>query len=568
MLKPALARGELRTIGATTLKEYRQYIEKDAAFERRFQPVLVDQPTQEDAIAILRGLKEKYEVHHGIKIQDSAIIAAVDLSIRYISDRQLPDKAIDLIDEAAAQIKIEAESMPAEIDQLSRSITQMEIEEAALKKEKSKDKLKDLQKELSNKKDQFNELKAHWENQKEKVGKIREIRDKIEGLKTELEIAEREVKLEEAAKIKYGDLPKLHEKLKELEAEWNKIPDDEKILRESVTEEDIAKIVSSWTNIPVTRLLKSESDKLAELEVELHKRVVGQDEAVKQVANAIRRSRAGLSDENRPIGSFIFLGPTGVGKTELAKALAQVLFNDDNALIRIDMGEYSEQHSVARLIGSPPGYVGYDEGGQLTEAVRRKPYSVILFDEIEKAHPQVFNTFLQFLDDGRLTDGKGRTINFKNTIIIMTSNVGSHIIHEYAKDVDNPQKQAEMEGKVFAKLREHFRPEFLNRLDDTIVFTSINQEMLRQIVDNQLDLVNKRLSKQNITLVITDAIKDYLSKSGYDPAFGARPLKRIIQNTILDELALEIIEGKISSGDSVKIELKNGKIKFERYLPN
>ncbi len=567
MLKPALARGELRTIGATTLKEYRQHIEKDAAFERRFQPVIVDQPSKEDAIAILRGLKEKYEVHHGIKITDDALIAAVDLSIRYIPDRMLPDKAIDLIDEAASQIKLEAESMPADLDELTREVMQLEIEAAALKKEKNKDKLRIIQKNIANKKEKLDEIKAKWETQKHQIEKIREERAKIEKLKTELELAERDVQLEQAAKIKYNDLPKAVENLKILEEKWNKIPEDQKIIKESVSAEDIAKIVATWTKIPVTKLLKSESSKLADLESELQKRVVGQDEAVSEIANAIRRNRAGLNDPDRPIGSFIFLGPTGVGKTELVKALAENLFNDEKSLIRIDMSEYSERHSIARLIGSPPGYVGFDEGGQLTEAVRRKPYSVVLFDEIEKAHPQIFNTFLQILDDGRLTDGKGRTVNFKNTIIIMTSNIGSHLIQEYYQDLNTDQlsksKSLELENRVFEILKSKFRPEFLNRLDDIILFKSLSKKMLRMIVDKQLDLVIDRLKQQNIELNIANEVKDLLGRIGYDPAFGARPLKRVIQDKILDELALDIVENKIKPGDKVNIKVNGDKIVIE-----
>ncbi|MGI5827589.1 MAG: ATP-dependent chaperone ClpB [Patescibacteria group bacterium] len=560
MLKPALARGELRTIGATTIKEYRQYIEKDAAFERRFQPVVVDEPNIEDTVAILRGLKEKYEVHHGIQITDDAVFAAVNLSVRYITDRQLPDKAIDLIDEAAARIKIEAESMPTELDQLTREITQLEIEQAALKNEKKSEKLETLQKQLADKKEKLNELKAVWQNQKEIIQGLRDKREQIEKLRTQLEIAEREVRLEDAAKIKYGELPKFQKELAELEMKWNEIPEEQKIVRESVTEEDIAEVVSSWTNIPVTRLLKSESQRLAELEEELHKRVVGQDEAVKEVANAIRRSRSGLAEENRPIGSFLFLGPTGVGKTELAKALAESLFGDERVMIRIDMSEYSEQHSVARLIGAPPGYVGYEEGGQLTEQVRRKPYSVILFDEVEKAHPQIFNAFLQILDDGRLTDGKGRVVNFKNTIIIMTSNIGSKLIEEYAEKIEDTKKREELEQKVFDLIKQYFRPEFINRLDDIILFRNLTEDMLIEIVDKQLEYIQARVKKQGIKLKIDEEAKKQLAKTGYDPVFGARPLKRVIQNEILDDLALQIIEGKVKEGDTVKVEIKNDRI--------
>ncbi|NMC36243.1 ATP-dependent chaperone ClpB [Candidatus Beckwithbacteria bacterium] len=559
MLKPALARGELRTIGATTFKEYRQYIEKDAAFERRFQPVFVDEPSPEDSIAILRGLKEKYEVHHGITITDDAIIAAVNLSVRYITDRFLPDKAIDLIDEAASRLKIEAESMPSDMDQLQREITQLEIEEKALKKEKNQDRLEEVRKHLANKKEQFTDLKSRWESQKKLFEQLSGKREEIEQAKTKLDQAEREVRLDEAAKIKYGQIPEIEKQIKELGLKWDQIPTDQKLIKEAVTDEDIAEVVSAWTNIPVSRLLKSESQKLTELEQELHKRVVGQDEAVKEVANAIRRSRSGIAEEDRPIGSFMFLGPTGVGKTELAKALAEVLFNDERALVRIDMSEYSEQHSVARLIGAPPGYIGFDEGGQLTEAVRRKPFSVILFDEIEKAHPQIFNIFLQILDDGRLTDGRGRTVNFKNTIIIMTSNIGSQLIQEYA-DKQSKKDQDQLQNQVFELVKQSFKPEFINRLDDIILFQALNQVMLSKIVDNQLKLVAKRLAKQDITVTFTEALKKHLALAGFDPAFGARPLKRVIQNEILDELALQIIEGKIQSGNKIVIDFSKNQV--------
>jgi len=484
--------------------------------------------------------------------------------VRYITDRQLPDKAIDLIDEAAARLKIDAESMPASLDKFRREITRMEIEQKALEKEKSKDKLDSLKKNLADKKEMFNGLKLSWENQRELLHNLHHKREKIESLKTELDMAEREINLEKAAKIKYGDLPQLQKELSDIENKWKQIPETERIVKEAVTEDDIASVVSSWTGIPVNRLLKNESQRLAELEVELHKRVVGQEKAVSAVANAIRRSRAGLSDENRPLGSFLFLGPTGVGKTELAKALAQSLFNDENALIRIDMSEYSEAHSVARLIGAPPGYIGFEEGGQLTDQVRRKPFSVVLFDEIEKAHPQVFNTFLQFLDDGRLTDGKGRTVNFKNTIIILTSNLGGNIIQDYygsmgVQKTSLPiKKQSDMEDRVMDVVYQNFRPEFINRLDDIIIFSALTTEMLVEIVNLQLDLVKNRLIKQNIELEISQEVKEYLAKTGFDPVFGARPLKRVIQNEIVDELALQIIEGKLKK--KVKIDLQKGKI--------
>ncbi len=566
MLKPALARGELRTIGATTIKEYRQYIEKDAAFERRFQPIYVDEPSVEDSVAILRGLKERYELHHGIKISDDALIAAVQLSYRYIADRYLPDKAIDLIDEAASGIKIDTESMPADLDQLKREITQLEIEQAALKKEKdqtAKEKLKDVQKQIADKKEKANDLEAVWKNQKEIIGKIHDLREKIDRSRVGLEQAERDVNLEEAAKIKYGEMPQLTKQLKQAEEAWQKIPEEKKILREQVEAEDIAKVVSRWTGIPVTRLITSESQRLVHLEDELHQRVVGQDDAVHEVAAAIRRSRAGLSEEKRPIGSFLFLGPTGVGKTELAKALAENLFSDERAMVRIDMSEYSEQHSVARLIGAPPGYVGYEEGGQLTEAVRRRPYSVVLFDEVEKAHPQIFNALLQILDDGRLTDGRGRVVDFKNTIIIMTSNLGSDIIRQYAVSPHSGEaskNQKQMEKEVWEVVQKSFRPEFLNRLDQIILFDPLTPKMLHLIVDKQLDEVQKRLSNQKIKLNVVDDAKDYLAKAGYDPVFGARPLKRVIQNEILDELAMQIVEGKLKEGAKVSVTIKNGKV--------
>ncbi len=565
MLKPALARGELRTIGATTIKEYRQYIEKDAAFERRFQPVLVEEPTIQDTIAILRGLKEKYEIHHGITILDNALIAAVQLSVRYITDRFLPDKAIDLVDEAAARIRIDSESLPSELDFLQREITQLEIEEAALKKEKNKNKLIVLQKTLADKKEKLADKKTIWLRQKELLNNLKIKRREIEDHKIKLENAEREVRLEEAAKIKYGELPKFETELKQLESQWAKIPEEEQIVRDKVTQEDIAKIVASWTGIPVARLLKTESKKLVNLEKEIHHRLVDQEEAVTDVANAIRRSRSGIAEENRPIGSFIFLGPTGVGKTELAKALAEILFNDETALVRIDMSEYAQEYSVARLIGAPPGYVGFEEGGQLTEIIRRKPFSVVLFDEIEKAHSQVFNIFLQILDEGRLTDGKGRTVNFKNTIIIMTSNLGSQLVFDFYQNqksaLSDSQKQ-KLEKQVFEIVQKHFPPEFINRLDDIILFKSLSKEMVLSIIDKQIDRVRQRLIKQNIRLEISDKIKTYLAKIGYDPAYGARPLRRVIQNGLLDELALQLIEGKINAGDKIEVDYKNNKISF------
>ncbi|MBU0619390.1 AAA family ATPase [Patescibacteria group bacterium] len=548
MFKPALARGELRAIGATTINEYRQYIEKDAALERRFQPVYVSEPSVEDTIAILRGLKERYELHHGVRIQDDALVGAANLSQRYIRDRFLPDKAIDLIDEAASALKIETESMPIELDELERKTTQLEIEQQALKKERSetaKKRLKKLETEILGKKKTLNQLRQVWQEQRQMVQKMRSAKRKIDEERLKLEKAEREVDLQKAAEIKYGQLPKLEQELAGLTKEWLAIPEAKRVLKEEVTEEDIADVVARWTGIPVTRLLKSESQKLAHLEKEIHQRLIDQEEAVKEVANAIRRSRSGVAEENRPIGSFIFTGPTGVGKTELARSLAQVLFNDENAMIRLDMSEYQERHAVARLIGAPPGYIGYDEGGQLTEAVRRQPYSVILLDEIEKAHADVFNLLLQVLDDGRLTDGRGRTVDFRNTIIIMTSNLGSG------------QTDKNM---IMEQIKQTFRPEFINRLDQIVLFNPLSQEDISQIVELQLKRLSQRLQKQEISLKIDPLVKTHLSKAGFDPLYGARPLKRVIQNQILDELALQLIEGRIKAGDQVEVSLKAGKI--------
>jgi len=557
ILKPALARGILHAIGATTVKEYRQYIEKDAALERRFQPIYVDEPTPENTLTILRGIKEKYEVHHGIKISDDALIAAVNLSTRYITDRFLPDKAIDLIDEAAASLKIEIDSMPTDLDQIKRKIFQLEIELAALKKEKGLEKRKTtLEEEKERLQKKFEELKKRWEEQKKIVSNLQKLRLEIDELKNELEKAEREVLLDKAAEIKYGKLPQLEKQLKEEEEKWKAIPKDERLLKEEVTDDDVAKIVSRWTGIPVTRLLRQESEKLAHLEEELKQKVVGQDEALVKIAKAIRRSRAGLGEENRPIGSFLFLGPTGVGKTETAKALAYSLFNDEKALIRIDMSEYQEAHTVARLIGAPPGYVGYEEGGQLTEAVRRKPYSVILFDEVEKAHPQIFNIFLQIFDEGRLTDGRGRTVNFKNTIIILTSNLGSEI---YREEKDEKKR----EEKILEKVQKFFRPEIINRLDSIVVYHPLNLEMMKKIVDLQLNLLKERLKKQSLDLKVSDKVKDYLLKVGFDEIYGARPLKRVINELITDEIALQVVEGKIKTNDIIKVDWKEKKITIE-----
>ena len=553
ILKPALARGLLHAIGATTIREYRQHIEKDAALERRFQPVLIDQPSVEDSIAILRGLKERYELHHGVRITDDAVIAAVKLSQRYIPDRFLPDKAIDLIDEATSSLRMDVDSQPAELDSLKRKVTQLEIEHAALKREdgSAPKKRRDLlQKELAGLREKLFSQESLWKNQKQIIQNIQILREKRDKLRLELETAEREIQLEKAAEIKYGQLPEIEKQLKEAEKAWSSIPQEQRLMREEVTDEDIARIVSRWVGIPLNKLLSSEKDKLVFLEKELSKRLIGQEEAVREVSNAIRRSRAGISEENRPIASFIFLGPTGVGKTELAKALAESLFNDENTLIRIDLSEYQERHSVARLIGSPPGYVGYEEGGQLTEAIRRKPYSVILFDEIEKAHPDVFNLFLQILDDGRLTDGKGRVVSFKNTVIIMTSNLGSEITVRGEKAND----------ELWQLLRKTFRPEFLNRIDQIIVFDSLTHDQLLQIVDLQLSKIENRLTQQNISLKVTPEAKKLLAKLGYNPDFGARPLKRAIQDHILDELALRLIEGKIAPGTTITVDTVDQKI--------
>ncbi len=558
MLKPQLARGELRTIGATTLDEYRKYIEKDAALERRFQPVMVDEPSVEDTIAILRGLKERYEVHHGVRIQDNAIIAAAVLSDRYISDRFLPDKAVDLIDEAASRLKIEMESLPTEIDVLDRQIMQLEMERRALSKEKdaaSKDRLTKLEREFADRKEEASRLKAQWQKEKEEIGKSQKIAEKIETAREELEQAQRRGDLGKASEIQYGTLPKLQKELEDAASQVSSSPSA--LLREEVTEDDIARVVSNWTGVPVSRLQEGERQKLVKMEERLMERVVGQEQAIKAVSNAVRRARAGLQDENRPIGSFLFLGPTGVGKTELSKALAEFLFDDEQAIVRIDMSEYMEKHAVARLIGAPPGYVGYEEGGQLSEAVRRKPYSVVLFDEIEKAHHDVFNLLLQVLDDGRITDGQGRTVDFKNAVIILTSNIGSHYIME-----DLPKE--ERNARVTEALREHFRPEFLNRIDETIIFDRLDSSQIGRIVEIQLQRLLTRLAKQNITLQLTPAAIAHLGKEGYDPAYGARPLKRVIQREILDPLSLDILDGKFHEGDTINANFEEDHLVFEK----
>ena len=560
LLKPLLARGELHCIGATTLDEYRQYIEKDAALERRFQPVQVDEPTVEDTIAILRGLKERYEVFHGVKIADNALISAATLSHRYITDRFLPDKAIDLVDEACAQIRTEMDSMPTELDAVSRKIIQMEIQEAALKKEEdplSQGRLEELRKDLAEERDRFNAMKAQWENEKNAIGRVQQLREQIEDLNRQIEAAERNYDLEKAAELKYGRLPQAQKQLEEEErrAQGNK---EGNILRDRVTEEEIARIVERWTGIPVSRLVQGEREKLLNLADTLHKRVVGQDEAVQAVTEAIQRSRAGIQDPNRPIGSFLFLGPTGVGKTELAKTLAQALFDDENNLVRIDMSEYMEKFSVSRLIGAPPGYVGYEEGGQLTEAVRRKPYSVVLFDEVEKAHPDVFNVLLQVLDDGRITDSQGRTVDFKNTILILTSNLGS----EYLLNGINPDGSIEDSAReqVEALLRRSFRPEFLNRLDEIVFYKPLTKENVTKIIDLQIDKLNARLEEQQIRLELTQAAKDAIVDASYDPQYGARPLRRYVQHTVETMLSKRILRGDINPGQTVTVDAENGEL--------
>ena len=560
LLKPMLARGELHCIGATTLDEYRTYIEKDPALARRFQPVMVNEPTVEDTIAILRGLKERYEVFHGVKITDGAIIAAATLSHRYITDRFLPDKAIDLVDEACAQIRTEMDSMPTELDTVSRKIIQMEIEEAALKKEEdelSKANLAKLQKELAEERDRFNAMKAQWDNEKNAIGKVQQLRETIEDLNRQIETAERNYDLEKAAELKYGRLPEAKKKLAEEEQKVSNAHDDS-LLRDRVTEDEIARIVERWTGIPVSRLVQGEREKLLNLDKVLHQRVVGQDEAVTAVTEAIQRSRAGIQDPNRPIGSFLFLGPTGVGKTELAKALAEALFDDENNMIRIDMSEYMEKFSVSRLIGAPPGYVGYDEGGQLTEAVRRKPYSVVLFDEVEKAHPDVFNILLQVLDDGRITDSQGRTVDFKNTILILTSNLGS----EYLLGGIDAQGNISQDAKeqVQALLRRSFRPEFLNRLDEIVFYKPLTKENVMKIIDLQIDKLNARLAQQQIKCEVTPAAKSAIVDASYNPEFGARPLRRYVQHTVETMLSKRILAGNILPGQTVTVDYENGEL--------
>jgi ATP-dependent Clp protease ATP-binding subunit ClpB len=559
MLKPMLARGELHTVGATTLDEYRKYIEKDAALERRFQPVMVDEPTVEDTISILRGLRERYETHHGVKIKDAALVAAAVLSHRYIADRFLPDKAIDLVDEAASRLRVEIDSMPAELDELERRMKQLEIERQALRKEKdaaSRDRLQKLEKELADLKEEHSRLAAHWQQEKELIESSRKLKGELEPIKQEIERATRSGDLSKAAELQYGKVPEVERGIKEAEARLAELQKDHRMLKEEVDEEDIAEVVSKWTHIPVSRLMEGEVQKLIHMEDRLHKRVIGQDEAINAVANAIRRARAGLHDPNRPLGSFLFLGPTGVGKTELARALAEFLFDTDQAMIRIDMSEYQEKHTVSRMIGAPPGYVGYEEAGQLTEAVRRRPYAVVLFDEVEKAHPEVLNVLLQLLDDGRLTDGKGRTVDFKNTVVIMTSNIGSEFL--VSGTTEGARRQ------VMDALRGAFRPEFLNRVDEIIFFHPLDREHLKQIIDIQVAGLMKRLEERKIHVELTDAAKDQLVREGYDPTYGARPLKRTIQRRVLDPLALRVLEGDFTEGDRIVVDAGTDGLVFEK----
>ncbi|MGA2280214.1 MAG: ATP-dependent chaperone ClpB [Verrucomicrobiota bacterium] len=582
IMKPQLARGELRCVGATTLDEYRKHIEKDPALERRFQPVMVEEPTVEATIAILRGLKERYEVHHGVRIQDSALVAAATLSNRYITDRFLPDKAIDLVDEAASRIKMELDSKPTELDQLDRQILQLQIERTSLAKEKdaaSKERLKRLDGELANLKDKSKALTVQWQNEKAAVNAVSVVQTQLEQAKLELEQARRRGDLTKSAEIQYGKIPDLEKKLAALERSAGVSPASASrdgratLLRQEVTDEDIAKVVAAWTHIPVSRMLEGERQKLVKMEERLAQRVVGQKEAIKAVSDAVRRARSGLQDPNRPIGSFIFLGPTGVGKTETARALAEFLFDDENAMIRIDMSEYMEKHTVSRLIGAPPGYVGYEEGGQLSEAVRRRPYSVVLFDEIEKAHHDVFNVLLQVLDDGRLTDGQGRTVDFKNTIVIMTSNIGSHLIQEWFEKVGSDRRTdrtarravpTDLEEKIMAELKRHFRPEFLNRVDGVIIFQSLDEEELAKIVEIQIARLEKRLALQNLTLDVDAAAKKLLAKEGYDPQFGARPLKRAVQEQLLNPLSMRLLEGEFKPGDKIQVGAEDDKLSFKK----
>ncbi len=565
MIKPMLARGELHLIGATTLDEYRKYIEKDAALERRFQPVYVGEPSVEDTISILRGLRERYEVHHGVRITDAALVAAAMLSHRYIADRFLPDKAIDLIDEAAAKLRMEIDSMPSELDEVKRRIMQLEVEREALRKETdaaSRERLANLERELADLREEEAKLEAQWRLEKDSITRIREIKERIEEISHQIDLAERQLDYGKAAELKYGTLVQLQRQLEEEEKRLSEIQKRTKLLKEEVDAEDIAEIVSRWTGIPVSKLMEGELEKLVRMEDRLHERIVDQEEAIRAVSNAIRRARAGLQDPNRPLGSFLFLGPTGVGKTELARALAEFLFDDERAMVRFDMSEYMEKHTVSRLIGAPPGYVGYEEGGQLTEAIRRRPYSVILFDEMEKAHPDVFNILLQILDDGRLTDGQGRTVDFRNTIIIMTSNVGSHWISELGGRDD-----AEMRRRVMEALRQQFRPEFLNRIDEIIIFQSLTFEHIKQIVDIQLRNVRKRLAERHMELELSPAAREYLAQEGYDPVYGARPLKRAMQRLLLDPLSIKLLQGEFHDGDRIVVDLGDRGLTFSKAVP-
>src|SRR5438552_114505 len=566
MLKPMLARGELHTIGATTLDEYRKHIEKDAALERRFQPVVVGEPTVEDTISILRGLRERYEIHHGVKFKDAALVAAAVLSHRYISDRFLPDKAIDLVDEAASKLRMEIDSMPAELDEIERRIMQLEIEREALRKEKDKasiERLGKLEKELADLKEERGRLASHWQQEKEAIQRARKLKEEQEALRLEIDRAQRAGDYTKASELQYGRVPAREQRIKQEEARLAELQKGHRMLKEEVDEEDIADVVSKWTHIPVSRLMEGEVQKLLHMEGRLHQRVIGQDEAVNAVSNAIRRARAGLQDPNRPLGSFMFLGPTGVGKTELARALAEFLFDDEQAMVRIDMSEYQEKHTVSRMIGAPPGYVGYEEAGQLTEAIRRRPYAVVLFDEVEKAHPEVLNVLLQLLDEGRLTDGKGRTVDFKNAVVIMTSNLGSQFIAERSLaeggTIDEGTRRQVMDA-----LRAHFRPEFLNRIDEIIFFHSLGREHLKRIIDIQLAGLTKRLEERKIHVTLTDAAKEQLVREGYDPAYGARPLKRAIQRQVLDPLALRVLEGGFGEGDTVVVDTGPRGLKFEK----
>ena len=567
MLKPMLARGELHTIGATTLDEYRKHIEKDAALERRFQPVLVGEPTVEDTISILRGLRERYEIHHKVRFKDAALVAAAVLSHRYITDRFLPDKAIDLVDEAASKLRMEIDSMPAELDEVRRRIMQLEIEREALRKETdpaSKDRLSKLERELANLKEEQTRLQTQWQNEKDTLQGTSDLKQQLEDARIELEMAQRVGDYAKASELQYGRIPELEKRITAGDAASDSETKTPRMLKEQVDEEDIAEVVAKWTNIPVSRLMEGEVQKLIHMEARLHERVVGQDEAVRAVANAIRRARAGLQDPNRPLGSFIFLGPTGVGKTELARALAEFLFDDEHAMIRIDMSEYQEKHTVSRMIGAPPGYVGYDEAGQLTEAVRRRPYAVVLFDEIEKAHPEVLNVLLQLLDDGRLTDGKGRTVDFKNVVVIMTSNLGSHFIAEAQQGSGREELPEGVRRQVTEALRQHFRPEFINRVDEIIFFHSLGLEHLKRIVDIQIQGLLKRLEERKIHVELTDTARGFLVAEGFDPMFGARPLKRTIQRRVLDPLAMRVLEGDIREGDSVLVDMGNNELKFQK----